>query len=56
MRRDEVEWAWRWVEPILAAWAAASDAPKPYPAGSWGPAAATALIARDGRAWREEAG
>jgi glucose-6-phosphate 1-dehydrogenase len=56
MRRDEVEWAWRWVEPILDAWEAAGDAPKPYPAGSWGPAAATALTARDGRAWREEAG
>jgi glucose-6-phosphate 1-dehydrogenase len=56
MRRDEVEWAWRWVEPILEAWAGAGDAPKPYPAGSWGPAAATALMARDGRAWSEEAG
>jgi glucose-6-phosphate 1-dehydrogenase len=56
MRRDEVEWAWRWVEPIRDAWDAFGDAPKPYPAGSWGPAAATALIARDGRAWREETG
>jgi glucose-6-phosphate 1-dehydrogenase len=56
MRRDEVEWAWRWVEPIHDAWEAAADAPKPYPAGSWGPAASTALLARDGRAWREEAG
>ncbi len=56
MRRDEVDWAWRWVEPILAAWQSTGDRPKPYPAGSWGPAASTALIARDGRAWREEAG
>jgi glucose-6-phosphate 1-dehydrogenase len=54
MRRDEVEWAWRWVEPIHDAWEALGDAPKPYPAGSWGPAASTALIARDGRSWREE--
>ncbi len=56
MRRDEVEWAWRWVEPILDAWATAGDAPKSYTAGSWGPAASTALLARDGRAWREETG
>ena len=56
MRRDEVDWAWRWVEPILAAWQSTSDRPKPYPAGSWGPAASTALIARDGRVWGEEAG
>ncbi|MGQ0675773.1 MAG: glucose-6-phosphate dehydrogenase [Rhodospirillales bacterium] len=56
MRRDEVEWAWRWIEPILEAWNAAGGAPKPYQAGSWGPAASTALLARDGRAWREELG
>ncbi|MCC6467478.1 MAG: glucose-6-phosphate dehydrogenase, partial [Alphaproteobacteria bacterium] len=54
MRRDEVEWAWRWVEPIHDAWEAMGDAPKTYPAGSWGPAASTALLARDGRSWREE--
>jgi glucose-6-phosphate 1-dehydrogenase len=54
MRRDEVEWAWRFIEPIHEAWAAAGDSPKNYPAGSWGPAASTALIARDDRAWREE--
>ncbi len=54
MRRDEVDWAWRFIEPIHDAWDAAGDAPKHYPAGSWGPAASTALIARDGRAWREE--
>lgn len=54
MRRDEVEAAWRWVEPILDAWAAAEDRPKPYHAGSWGPAAAIALIERDGRTWLED--
>ena len=55
MRRDEVEWAWRWIEPILDAWSQSGDAPKPYQSGSWGPAAATALMARDGRAWHEDA-
>jgi glucose-6-phosphate 1-dehydrogenase len=54
MRRDEVEAAWCWVEPILEGWAARPDHPRPYPAGSWGPTAAIALIERDGRTWHEE--
>lgn len=54
MRRDEVEAAWRWVDPILDAWAASGEAPKPYASGSWGPSAAIALIERDGRTWVEE--
>jgi glucose-6-phosphate 1-dehydrogenase len=54
MRRDEVEAAWRWADPILAAWAAAGDSPRPYAAGSWGPSAAVALIERDGRTWHED--
>ena len=55
MRRDEVEAAWRWVEPILDAWGSSEEAPKPYLAGSWGPTAAIGLIERDGRTWFEEA-
>jgi glucose-6-phosphate 1-dehydrogenase len=51
MRCDEVEAAWRWVEPMLDGWAAGGEAPKPYAAGSWGPAGAFALIERSGRAW-----
>jgi glucose-6-phosphate 1-dehydrogenase len=54
MRRDEVEAAWRWADPILAAWAASGEPPRPYPAGSWGPSAAVALIERDGRTWHED--
>jgi glucose-6-phosphate 1-dehydrogenase len=54
VRSDEQEQAWRWVEPILDAWAADGSAPRPYTAGTWGPAAASALIARDGFAWVEE--
>ena len=54
MRHDEVEAAWIWVEPILEAWAARPDMPRPYPAGSWGPTAAIALIERDGRTWHED--
>ncbi len=54
MRRDEVEAAWTWVEPILAALAASAEPPRRYAAGSAGPAAAIALIERDGRTWHEE--
>ncbi|HSM22250.1 MAG TPA: glucose-6-phosphate dehydrogenase, partial [Rubrivivax sp.] len=54
VRSDEQEQAWRWVEPILAAWAQDPNPPRPYTAGSWGPPAASALIARDGCAWAEE--
>jgi glucose-6-phosphate 1-dehydrogenase len=54
MRRDEVEAAWRFVDPIRDAWAQSSEGPRPYNAGSWGPAASVALIERDGRTWNEE--
>ncbi|MDZ5459857.1 glucose-6-phosphate dehydrogenase [Azohydromonas lata] len=57
VRSDEQEEAWRWVEPVLQAWReddAAGLGPRPYAAGSWGPAAASALVARDGFHWSEE--
>ncbi len=54
MRRDEVEAAWRFIDPIRAAWAHSNEAPRPYAAGTWGPAAAIALIERDGRTWNED--
>ena len=54
MRRDEVETAWAWIDPILEAWAASGEPPKTYRAGTWGPSAAIALIERDGRTWHED--
>jgi glucose-6-phosphate 1-dehydrogenase len=51
MRRDEVEEAWAWVEPILDEWARSDVPVSHYPAGTWGPSAAVALMARDGRNW-----
>ncbi|MBL6752355.1 MAG: glucose-6-phosphate dehydrogenase [Nevskia sp.] len=54
MRRDELDAAWRWVDPIQQAWEAQGDRPKPYTAGTWGPTASSALIARDGLAWKED--
>ncbi len=54
VRSDEQEQAWRWVEPVLDAWERDTTGPRPYSAGTWGPAAASALVARDGYAWSEE--
>ncbi len=54
-RRDELEAAWEWVEPILAAWERNNESPRPYTAGTWGPPAATAMLGREGMFWREEA-
>lgn len=54
VRSDEQEQAWRWVEPILHAWHDDPHGPRPYAAGSWGPAAASALVARDGVSWPQE--
>jgi glucose-6-phosphate 1-dehydrogenase len=54
MRRDEVEAAWKWIDPIAEAWEQSREAPKPYPAGTWGPTAAIALIERDGRTWHDD--
>ena len=53
MRRDEVEAAWAWAEPILHRWAASPEHPMGYPAGTAGPTAAAALLERDGRTWQE---
>src|SRR5690606_24326271 len=53
MRRDEVEAAWRWIDPVLAAWEDTPQDVRPYPAGTWGPSASIALIERDGRTWHE---
>ncbi len=54
MRRDELEAAWMWVEPILEGWKALDDKPRAYSAGSWGPAASSALMARENLSWFEE--
>jgi len=54
VRSDEQEQAWRWVGPVLEAWENDTEPQRSYAAGSWGPAAASSLIARDGFAWAEE--
>ena len=54
MRRDELEAAWKWVDPIREAWDRSSEPPQSYVAGTWGPSGAIALIERDGRTWYED--
>jgi glucose-6-phosphate 1-dehydrogenase len=54
VRSDEQEEAWRWVEPIMQSWVADAEGPRPYAAGTWGPSASSAMIARDGYCWTEE--
>jgi glucose-6-phosphate 1-dehydrogenase len=54
VRRDEVELAWSWIDSIADTWSDLQIAPKPYAAGSWGPAGAFALLERSGRAWLDE--
>ncbi len=54
MRRDELDAAWAWIDPIREGWAQADEPPKPYTAGSWGPAASSALIERDEFSWHGE--
>jgi len=51
--RDEVEAAWTWADSIIEAWQTSNEAPKAYPAGTWGPVASLSMIARDDRQWVE---
>jgi len=55
-RSDELEAAWRFITPVLDYWEQKQIEPEPYPAGTWGPEAAEALLARAGRRWRSPTG
>jgi glucose-6-phosphate 1-dehydrogenase len=50
-RADNIDAAWKVVDPALKAWAADTSGPQLYEAGSAGPKAADELLARDGHAW-----
>jgi glucose-6-phosphate 1-dehydrogenase len=52
-RSDEVEAAWRLIDPLLEYWAKHAANPMPtYPAGSWGPKQADELIGKMNGGWR----
>ncbi|MEL6751114.1 MAG: glucose-6-phosphate dehydrogenase, partial [Pseudomonadota bacterium] len=53
MRRDEVEAAWAWIDPIIASWNENGQPVRGYTSGTWGPSQAIALIERDGRTWND---
>ena len=54
IRFDEVEWAWRVVDPILKFWAQDRDVVHAYPAGSWGPDEANRLFENVDQSWRDQ--
>jgi len=54
MRRDELDAAWRWIDPIRETWMQGNEAPRLYTSGTWGPAASSSLISRDGFSWAGE--
>jgi glucose-6-phosphate 1-dehydrogenase len=52
MRADQIEAAWTVIMPVLDAWSSKTPGDVSlYPAGTWGPPAAEALLARDGHRW-----
>lgn len=54
IRGDEAETSWKLYTPVLEAWAAAKrEGMDSYPAGSWGPANAEALLAANRHVWRK---
>jgi len=54
MRRDEVETAWQWIDQVIAGWQDVRHKVENYVAGTWGPAASSLLLDRDGRSWYPE--
>ncbi len=52
LRYDEVEWAWRVVDPILRVWSMEREYIHTYPAGTWGPRATQRLFDREDQWWR----
>jgi glucose-6-phosphate 1-dehydrogenase len=52
LRYDEVNYAWRVVDPVLKLWATERDYIHTYAAGSWGPVEATRLFDKEDQDWR----
>lgn len=56
IKAQEIEAAWRWIDPIIEGWKKYMPKPDLYYSGSWGPAAADQLIAQDGFIWNNPVG
>ena len=52
-RSDELEAAWQFLTPVLQVWEQANHQPEEYSAGSWGPTASDAMLARHRTEWRQ---
>ena len=51
-QHEEVELGWKILDPVIDYWASLPAQPDPYAAGTWGPASAVEMLARDGNVWR----
>ena len=51
MRRDEIEFAWRWIDGIISGWEESRQPVEGYVAGTWGPTASSLMLDRDDRSW-----
>ena len=56
LRWDEVDWAWRIVDPVIRAWASEDKAIDTYEAGSWGAKASRRLFDNEEVLWRHSTG
>ena len=56
LRWDEVEWAWRIVDPVIRAWATDDKAIDTYEAGSWGAVKSRRLFDNEDVTWRHSTG
>jgi glucose-6-phosphate 1-dehydrogenase len=52
LRYDEVDWAWRVVDPLIKVWSVERDFIHTYPAGQWGPSDAERLFDHEDQRWR----
>ncbi len=52
LRADEVEYAWRIVDPVLQKWSEERDYIATYPAGSWGPPESRRIFDKESHYWR----
>lgn len=53
LRYDEVEWAWRIVDPVLGVWASERDFIPTYPAGEWEPHEVSRIFNKEHHHWRQ---
>jgi glucose-6-phosphate 1-dehydrogenase len=51
-RHEEVELSWKILDPVEQYWESLGGPLEQYKPGTWGPASADELLARDGRSWR----